>query len=125
MKRNYKILIGVAILVIAPLYFLFNPTNYDLFPDCPFYTVTGAYCPGCGSQRAIHDIFHLNLLEALSHNAILVITLFLGAGLFLYSRKKFYDLLYHPKSPWIIFGIITVFWILRNLDFHPFHHLAP
>lgn len=125
MKRNYKILIGVAIILFAPLYFFFNPTNYDFFPDCPFYSLTGAYCPGCGSQRAIHDLFHLDFLGALNHNAILILTLFLGGGLFLYSRKKFNDLLYHPKSPWIIFGIITLFWILRNIDVHPFHHLAP
>lgn len=125
MKRNYKILLGVAIFLIAPLYFLFNPTNYDFFPDCPFHSISGLYCPGCGSQRAIHDIFHLNILEAINHNALLIIFLFFGIGLFLYSKEKFYHLMYHPKSPWIIFGIITLFWILRNLKFHPFYHLAP
>jgi hypothetical protein len=124
-KRIKFIILGIVVLTLLSLYFLYNPTDYELFPDCPFYTITGAYCPGCGSQRAIHDIIHLNILEAISHNALLVFTLFFGGGFYLYSKSKFYNLIYHPKAPWIILGVIALFWILRNLHIHPFHFLAP
>jgi len=125
MKKKYKAVIGILALLLVSLYFLVNPSNVDFFPKCPFHQLTGLHCPGCGSQRAIHDLSRLNLAEAFSHNAILIITLFFGIGLFLYSREKFSKLIYHPKSPWIIFSIISVFWILRNLNFHPFCYLAP
>ena len=89
--------------------------------------MTGLFCPGCGSQRAIHDMMHLNIFEAINHNALMFFTFTFGIGLYLYlylySKKKFYDLIYHPKSPLIIFGIIFLFGVLRNLD--KFHFLAP
>lgn len=115
----------MVILGMLSLYFLYNPTDVSLFPDCPFYKATGAYCPGCGSQRAIHDLAHFRILDALSHNFLMVITLPAGLLLFLYSKEKFNMIMYHPKSPYIIFGIIFLFWILRNLDITPFHYLAP
>jgi len=118
-----KILIGIVVLGLLSLYFLFNPSVGDLFPKCPFYAATGAYCPGCGSQRAIHDLAHLRFSEALSHNFLMVTMIPLGFLLFLFSKKKFNDIIYHPKSPYIIFGIIGIYWILRNLEF--FHYLAP
>jgi len=120
-----KIGIGIAVLGLLSLYFLFNPTSFHFFPKCPFHTVTGFHCPGCGSQRAIHDLIHFRLLDAIGHNLLMVFTLTFGFGLYFYSKTKFYNLVYHPKSPYIIFGIITLFWILRNLNFSPFHYLAP
>ncbi|MFY0604209.1 MAG: DUF2752 domain-containing protein [Flavobacteriaceae bacterium] len=125
MTQKKKIIIGIAVLILLSLYFLFNPSLGDLFPKCPFYSSTGAYCPGCGSQRAIHDLVHLRILDALSHNFLMVLLLPTGLILYFFSRKKFNDIMYHPKSPYIIFGIIGLYWILRNLDFAPFHYLAP
>lgn len=118
-----KITLGIVVLGLLSLYFLFNPSIGDLFPKCPFYSMTGAYCPGCGSQRAIHDLLHLRLFDALSHNLLMVIMLPSGFILYLFSKEKFNDIMYHPKSPYIIFGIIAVYWILRNLEV--FHFLAP
>ena len=85
--------------------------------------MTGLFCLGCGSQRAIHDMMHLNIFEAINHNALMFFKFTFGIGLYLYSKKKFSDLIYHPKSPLIIFGIIFLFGVLRNLD--KFHFLAP
>ena len=120
-----KISIGIATLSLLSLYFLYNPSEFHFFPECPFHKLTGFHCPGCGSQRAIHDLAHLRILDAIGHNLIMVFTLTFGVGLYLYSQEKFYKLVYHPKAPWIIFGIIVLFWILRNLNFSPFHYLAP
>ena len=123
MKKKYKFIVGILVLLLVSLYYFFNPTVSNFFPKCPFHTITGLYCPGCGSQRAIHDLMHLNIFEAINHNALMFFTFTFGIGLYLYSKKKFSDLIYHPKSPLIIFGIIFLFGVLRNLD--KFHFLAP
>ncbi|MBT6881503.1 MAG: DUF2752 domain-containing protein [Flavobacterium sp.] len=123
MKKKYKFIVGILVLLLVSLYYFFNPTVSNFFPKCPFHTITGLYCPGCGSQRAIHDLMHLNIFEAINHNALMFFAFTFGIGLYLYSKKKFYDLIYHPKSPLIIFGIIFLFGVLRNLD--KFHFLAP
>jgi hypothetical protein len=123
MKKKYNYFSGVLVIIFLSLYFLFNPSTSIFFPKCPFHTITGLYCPGCGSQRAIHDMMHLNIFEAINHNALMFFTFTFGIGLYLYSKKKFSDLIYHPKSPLIIFGIIFLFGVLRNLD--RFHFLAP
>ena len=123
MKKKSKFIVGILVLLLVSLYYFFNPTVSNFFPKCPFHTITGLYCPGCGSQRAIHDLMHLNIFEAINHNALMFFTFTFGIGLYLYSKKKFYDLIYHPKSPLIIFGIIFLFGVLSNLD--KFHFLAP
>ena len=123
MKKKYKFIVEILVLLLVSLYYFFNPTVSNFFPKCPFHTITGLYCPGCGSQRAIHDLMHLNIFEAINHNALMFFAFTFGIGLYLYSKKKFYDLIYHPKSPLIIFGIIFLFGVLRNLD--RFHFLAP
>jgi hypothetical protein len=123
MKKKYKFIVGILVLLLVSLYYFFNPTVSNFFPKCPFYIMTGLFCPGCGSQRAIHDMMHLNIFEAINHNALMFFKFTFGIGLYLYSKKKFSDLIYHPKSPLIIFGIIFLFGVLRNLD--RFHFLAP
>jgi len=123
MKKKYKFIVEILVLLLVSLYYFFNPTVSNFFPKCPFHTITGLYCPGCGSQRAIHDLMHLNIFEAINHNALMFFAFTFGIGLYLYSKKKFYYLIYHPKSPLIIFGIIFLFGVLRNLD--KFHFLAP
>jgi len=124
-KTRKKIFIGIGVMLLLSLYFIYNPSNYDLFPTCPFHATTGLHCPGCGSQRAIHDLAHLRVLDALGHNALMVITLSGGSILFLFRREKFNQIIYHPKAPYIIFGIIGLYWVLRNLPFPPFNYLAP
>ena len=123
MKKQYNYVSWVLVIIFLSLYFLFNPSTSNFFPKCPFHTITGFYCPGCGSQRAIHDMMHLNIFEAINHNALMFFTFTFGIGLYLYSKKKFSGLIYHPKSPFIIFGEIFLFGVLRNIDV--FHFLAP
>ena len=58
---------------LVPLY-LSDPSNGG-FPACPFHALTGLLCPGCGSQRALHDLLHGLIGEAFRHNALLVISI--------------------------------------------------
>lgn len=130
MKIKY-ILIGIGIFILLSLYYFTNPSGVNYFPKCPFYVVTGFYCPGCGSQRALHQLLHFKIIETLNYNALYI----LGLGTIIYNisintlnaywDKNYYNILYHPKTPIIIGIIIVLFWILRNIDIYPFNILAP
>lgn len=129
MKLKYIGLL-IIILIIAILYFYINPSS-ALFPKCPLYTTTGIYCPGCGSQRAFHDLLHLSFKEVIGHNI-----LFLGGILVLayhltitllnkYFNSDIKNLLYSKNTPKIILVIVILFWVLRNIPIYPFTMLAP
>jgi hypothetical protein len=68
-------LAGLAILGVITLLYLFDPETSAGFLPCPFRRITGLLCPGCGAQRAIHDILHGRIDEAFRHNAALVIAI--------------------------------------------------
>ncbi len=40
---------------------------------CPLRAVTGAYCPGCGALRAVHDLLQGDLAGAWDMNPLLVV----------------------------------------------------
>ena len=117
--------------VTAFLFFSINPSEIGFFPKCPLYSITGIYCPGCGSQRAIHDVLHFNIKEVIGHNLLFLLALFIAIyhftieGINLITKNKINNILYHPKTPIILLVIIIIFWILRNVPYYPFTLLAP
>ena len=106
---------------LVAIYSAFAPESISLFPSCPFHSITGLYCPGCGSQRAIHDLLHANFLAAISHNPLIVIGIATGLYKailwFKYPDSKAApnNLLYHKNTPWAILILVISFWILRNI----------
>lgn len=131
MKKYLKKGGFIGIPLLAVLYFLLQPGESDIFPPCMFHSATGLYCPGCGSQRAIHNMLHLNL-EGTVNNNILFIPAFLAIGyhyIHPHVNSQFHlklpNIFYMRSTPWIIFGIILLFWILRNLPWYPLTELAP
>ena len=42
-----------------------DPSDRGVFPACPFRSLTGWWCPGCGLTRATHHLMHGDLLGAL------------------------------------------------------------
>lgn len=58
---------------LAAVVLFINDPEYGGFPMCPFRSISGLLCPGCGSQRAIHDLLHLRVHQAFEHNALLVL----------------------------------------------------
>lgn len=130
MKIKY-ILMLILFVGLALFYFLVNPSGVDYLPKCPLYSTTGIYCPGCGSQRATHDLLHLNIMGVIHHNALYLLALILlgyhGVILFAnkFLNKNWKSLFNHPKTPIVVLVIVILFWILRNLPFAPFNWLAP
>lgn len=126
-KKKYLIaILGVLSFVAILLYFFFNPEN-GLFPKCPFNNYLSIYCSGCGTQRAIHDLLHLRILDALGHNflllpAILVILQHVVVKIGIYKGQS---LLTHRHAPLAILIVVLLFMVLRNLRMFPFEYLAP
>ncbi len=113
------------------IYFLFNPSE-NFFIPCPFYYVTGLYCPGCGSQRAMHLLLHGDILGAFRFNPLMVLTvpiLIYGIGVILanwvFNTNYRFMLFYSKFFIYGFFGLAILYWIVRNLPFYPFNLLAP
>lgn len=129
MKKIINLLFLFAIIGVAVLFFILDPNKNELFPRCLFHSLTGGYCPGCGSQRALHSLLHFDIAGVVRYNF-----LFLPASLLIvyhYSHSllngilnwKLPNLLYQKNTPWVILVIVVLFWIARNLA--PFSVLAP
>ena len=131
MNRFAQIVLLLIIIVLAVIFYFINPVEHQLFPKCIFHSVTGYHCPGCGSQRAIHSLMHLNFKGVISNNFLLLPAAFLIIYHYLHPvlnkklKWKLQNIFYFKKTPWIIFGVVVLFWILRNLPWYPFTVLAP
>lgn len=109
--------IGVGLVVL----FLFKPGTVP-YPTCVFHKLTGLYCPGCGSTRALYQLLHGNILDALHDNVMAVLAIpFLIYAAF---RKEPLSTL-HPYWVWGIFYGLVLFTVFRNIPHYPFTILAP
>lgn len=117
-------MIAIGLITIAVIiYFLFSPEESgSFFPPCPFHYVTGLDCPGCGSQRAIHHLLHLDFKMAFMRNPLLVMALpyiLLGIYLEYFGGKerhpKLREILFGRNASIAIFVIVIVYWIGRNV----------
>lgn len=123
-----KIIIGTAAAGVLLLYFFFDARQFP-FPRCPFYALTRFYCPGCGSQRALSSLLHGQLVQALHYNILLVaitpLLLYAAVEQIKHTERQPVKLFYQPVFAWIVFWVIIIFWLLRNLPFYPFIFIAP
>ncbi|MDO5522923.1 MAG: DUF2752 domain-containing protein [Bacteroidia bacterium] len=126
MTKTKKIFIAAAISLVFVaavfMFYSFDPEKVAIFPQCPFLLVTGYECPGCGSQRAIHQLLRLNFKSAFSHNTLIIFLIpyiFLGIYLEFFNKKHRF-----PRLEKIFFGkwaavivvlVIVVYWVVRNV----------
>lgn len=129
-----KTLNGILLLVIvgvAILFFVLDPNKHSIFPQCAFHSLTGAFCPGCGSQRALHSLLHLDIAGVVSYNflflpaTLLLLYHYIHPWLNHWLSLKLPNLFYLKNTPWVIFAVVMLFWIFRNLPWYPFSVLAP
>lgn len=119
-KPILYILLTAACVGLVFVYSRFSPESSSWFPKCIFQQLTGIKCPGCGSQRVIHNLLNLNIRQAFEANAFLVLSLpyiiALLVSVPLRSRfPRFYNTL--NSTPVIItIGILVIiWWITRNI----------
>jgi hypothetical protein len=109
----------------------FDPATSGIFPPCPLHTLTGLYCPGCGSLRAFHQLLLGNFQAAFAFNPLAVLSLpFLLYGIASYAlfriRRRYLPRWFLPASwIWTLLAAILLFAVLRNIPVHPFNLLAP
>ena len=120
-----------AFIVAVAMLWASDPATSGLFPPCPVRYLTGWYCPGCGSLRAIHQLLHGNLRAAWAMNPLTVVLLpFLAYGLASFALFEIHGRgLPQPflRAVWIhaLCAAIILFGIARNLPVHPFDLLGP
>ena len=131
--KNFTIIIGIPAILVAgavSLFFL-DPSKHIFFPKCAFNMATGYFCPGCGSSRALYQLTHGNVLEALRLNPGVIFLLVMGVidfGRYIRSVKisePFFTLF---ANLWLAISLIVgmlLYAVARNLPWTPFTGLAP
>ena len=103
------------------LLFLFAPEEHRFYPRCLLFSLTGLQCPGCGGLRAMHQLLHGHLREALALNPLLPLLLLIFGGLFvsyvirLWTGRKLPNPLDRQLWIWVLLAVIFLFSVARNL----------
>jgi len=105
---------------------LVDPNEPGNYPTCPFLAVTGHWCPGCGSLRAMHALTKGDLGTAVGMNVLTLSSLPLLAVLWWrWTGRRWNGVggTSPPRKPvhaalmWAIPIVVIVFWVVRNLPF--------
>jgi hypothetical protein len=113
--------IGLAALSLVPLAYVsqVDPNQAGHYPTCPFLWITGWYCPGCGSLRAVHALTHLDVGTALARNPLTVAFVGVLAAMWVAWLQRSVTGRARRVAPawvlWTLLGVVCVFWVVRNL----------
>jgi hypothetical protein len=133
-SRTERLIAGASLGVVAAGAFVvqhFNPVTAGFFPKCPFFLLTGHYCPGCGTTRGFHALFNGDIATAAHDNLLMMVMLPFLAWLFVSYflvavRGRALPRVFVPAPLiWTMAIFIAAFWILRNIPAYPFNLLAP
>jgi hypothetical protein len=111
--------------------YLLDPGSSGLYPPCPFLALTGFYCPGCGTLRALHQLTLGHPVAALDLNPLMVLLLpfvayFLASQAMLAVKgqplRRFFV---RPELIWALLGVVLAYGVLRNIPAYPLILLAP
>jgi len=81
-----------------------------------FWQLTGYYCPGCGSQRAIHCFLNGRIWEGIRYNYLLLPSLVYVMALTIFPRDgKIHLALSSSTACSIVFAVFVLWWVVRNL----------
>ena len=70
------VFIGLSVMAVALVaLYVGTPASENWPIKCLLYRFTGWQCPLCGSQRAIHEMLHGNVVEAWHYNPALWLAL--------------------------------------------------
>lgn len=123
-------LVALAAGALGFLY-LVNPAASNLLPPCPFRAITGCYCPGCGSLRALHQLVRGHPVTALGLNPLMVLALpFVGYhGLsqvkLVATGRPMRRVFVGSRGIWVLLCLVLAYGILRNVPVYPLSWLAP
>lgn len=130
-QRAKFVLVTLIIIASSLILFNYNPATSGVYPESPFRTLTGLYCPGCGTLRGLHQLLHGHLITAFGLNPLMVISLpflicsYINYGFETFKGKAWLEIFVPPQWIWFILQAIIAYWIVRNIPFSPFNWLAP
>ena len=120
---------GMALAVVLHVA---DPRETTSFPTCPFFAMTGLYCPGCGTLRCLHALLHADLRSAVDYNVLTVLLLptllaaWLSVGFAGIRGRPPPQVWSAPRwIGWVVAGALGLFWILRNVPLAPVAWMAP
>lgn len=89
---------------------------------CPFYAITGLWCPGCGGLRAVHALTDLDLVAAASSNVVVVALVAVLAAAWVRWATALWRghdgavmLRLTPRAGNAVLVVLVVFAVVRNL----------
>lgn len=97
-----------------------DPNLPGRYPTCPFLLLTGWYCPGCGSLRAVHALVHLDVGTAVDRSPLLVAVLpFMALAWLAWVRRAVTGRPPRRVLPasvvYLLGAAVVAYWLLRNL----------
>lgn len=109
----------VAVVVLAWVLYTFNPEQVAFYPRCPSKLLFNIDCPGCGTARGLHALFHGDIARAWHYNpALFVILPVLVLYLWAINRpvnSRWYRIAYSPYVPASVLILVVVWTVMRNL----------
>jgi hypothetical protein len=127
-EQRLSLVAAMCLAAMTAAVALGTPGHASFLPPCPLHALTGFFCPGCGSTRALYYLVHGHPVKALAENALAMLLLpfvlyDLGATLTrqwvsLTSRLR-------PWHVWTLLAVVILFGVLRNVPLAPFTMFAP
>ena len=117
-SRKWIVLAVALVAVVAALAVLRThaPTESSFYPKCMLYQWTGLHCPGCGGTRAMAALSHGRIWEAIRFNPLLILGGPIIFAVVLHQRRKERkDGRGAPKMIWILFLVLVVYSLARNI----------
>lgn len=123
---TWPVLLGAGAVAGLLIVHTMDPNEPGNYPTCPWLLLTGTWCPGCGSTRAVHALTNLDIAGAAQMNVVLLALL--PYILFSYGRWLYRSFRPLPPgapprkaTPPVVLGaflvLILVFWAVRNTPF--------
>lgn len=127
MKKNYKPIKTLIILVLMGLFYLVFVRITGICFHCPFQKMTGWLCPGCGITTMFYRISKFNFHGAYNSNPYIFVTLPILVFFILYDIYLKVNLKKTPKWLNVLMSLYAVgliaFMLFRNIYYHKEFHL--
>ncbi|WP_353893594.1 DUF2752 domain-containing protein [Proteinivorax hydrogeniformans] len=98
---------------------------------CLIREITGIYCPGCGTIRALTQMIQGNFLAAMSHNVLAVLFTplllwYIASSIALVlSGKSLPQFSLSSKGVWVLLIVVVLFGVARNIPLSQFDLIRP